>query len=251
MNAIVLHSPEAVAEAVAQEWVDVLVAKPHAVICMASGNSPKLACSAFVRLAAEQKVDVSEFFFVGLDEWVGVDPGARGSCRSDFQERIFGPLDVPADRYHLFNGMAVDLEEECRLMDAIIAEKGGIDLMIVGIGMNGHIGFNEPGTSFGLLCHVRRLDESTSQVGQQYFDQAMTLEHGITLGPAHILASRRLLLVAQGAAKADVIRRALEGPIGPAFPASMIQSHADAAVIVDGLAGQLLRKDDSEHRVGE
>jgi 6-phosphogluconolactonase/glucosamine-6-phosphate isomerase/deaminase len=127
-------------------------------------------------------------------------------------------------------------------MDAVIAARGGIDLMIVGIGMNGHIGFNEPGTSFSLQSHVIRLDKTTATVGQQYFDQPMELEQGITLGPAHILASRRLLLVAQGASKAVVIQRAVEGPVGPDFPASMVQLHANAAVAVDAAAGQLLAK---------
>lgn len=242
METIVLHSPEAVAEAVAAEWVDLLIKNPEATVCVASGNSPKLACAAFVRQVAERKVDTSRFFFVGLDEWVGVDPDARGSCRWDFSERIFGPLGISSNQYHLFDGRSADLTLECRRMDELIAARGGIDLMIVGIGMNGHIGFNEPGTSFDLLSHVIRLDTTTATVGQQYFDQPVHLEQGITLGPAHVLASRRLLLIAQGAAKAEVIRRATEGTTGPEFPASMVQLHAHAAVIVDAAAGQLIRK---------
>ena len=193
-------------------------------------------------MVRERNIDTAGFFFVGLDEWVGVDPDARGSCKWDFRERIFEPLGIQSKQYHLFDGRAADLTAECLRMDEVIAAHGGIDLMIVGIGLNGHIGFNEPGTSFSLKSHVIRLDATTSSVGQQYFDQPMSLERGVTLGPAHILASRRLLLVAQGASKAEVIQRAVEGPEGPAFPASMVQLHANAAVVADAAAGQLLRK---------
>jgi glucosamine-6-phosphate isomerase len=231
-----------VAEAIATEWVELLVAKPEATICLASGNSPKLACEAFVRLAKERQLDTSRFFFIGLDEWIGVPPDKRGSCRWDFEERIFRPLAIGESQIHLFNGLSNDLSAECIQMDEVITSRGGIDLMMVGIGMNGHIGFNEPGTEFSLKSHVIRLDPVTASVGQQYFDQPMSLDSGITLGPAHILATRRLILVAQGAAKADVIRQAVEGPVGPSFPASMIQLHSNATVFADAAAGQLLAK---------
>jgi len=242
MESLVLTTPEAVAEAVAAEWADLLANHPEATICLASGNSPKLSCEAFVRLVKERNIDTSKFFFIGLDEWVGVNPDARGSCKWDFRERIFEPLRIKGDQCHLFDGRATDLQQECSRMDAVISARGGIDLMIVGIGLNGHIGFNEPGTAFELKSHLIRLDKTTATVGQQYFDQPMELERGITLGPAHILASRRLILVAQGASKAGVVQRAVEGPVGPDFPASMVQLHANAAVAVDAAAGQLLAK---------
>lgn len=242
MNTLILPVPEMVAEAIATEWVELIAANPEATICLASGNSPKLACEAFVRLAKERQLDTSRFFFIGLDEWIGVPPDKRGSCRWDFEERIFRPLGIRESQIHLFNGLSNDLRGECSRMDEVIAGRGGLDLMMVGIGMNGHIGFNEPGTEFSLRSHVIHLDPVTASVGQQYFDQPMNLDSGITLGPAHILASRRLILVAQGTAKAEVIRQAVEGPVTTSFPASMVQLHEGATVAVDAAAARLLRQ---------
>lgn len=241
METRIYASTKELDKAVAEEIIAVLQHKPDAVICLASGNSPKGACEAFVRMSGEEAIDTSQFFFIGLDEWVGVPPEMRGSCHYDFQERIFGPLNVDASRYHLFNAMADNLQRECEIMDEVIAAKAGIDLMIVGIGMNGHIGFNEPGTDFKLQAHVVALDEITATVGQKYFDQPMELKHGITLGFAHLLNAGKVLLLANGSAKAEVVQQAVEGPVGTAFPASVMQLHAQGMVMVDAEAGAKLQ----------
>jgi glucosamine-6-phosphate isomerase len=164
----------------------------------------------------------------------------RGSCHYDFQERIFNPLNIPSSQYHLFNALATDLQVECDTMDKVIADKGGIDLMIVGIGMNGHIGFNEPGTKFELRSHVVQLDPITKSVGQKYFDQQMQLEKGITLGFEHLLQSKRVLLLANGASKAEVIKQAIEGPVNIDFPASVMQLHSNGAIMLDAAGASLL-----------
>lgn len=216
--------------------------KPDAVLCLASGDSPRLACELFCKMAEEENADISQFFFVGLDEWVGVSSGTAGSCYNDFQKRLIQPLQMTASRYHLFDAMAGDLSAECNQMDNVIKEKGGIDLMIVGIGMNGHIGFNEPGVDMDVYSHVIELDETTVTVGQKYFQQAMTLEKGITLGLGHLLNSRKVLLMANGSKKAGVIRQAAEGPITNAFPASIMQRHPNGYILVDEEAGSLLKK---------
>ena len=241
MKVRIFDTATALDQAAAQEMIDLLKEKPNAVICMASGNSPKGACEQFAKMTKEQDVDVSGFFFIGLDEWVGVPSQLRGSCHYDFQERIFGPLGLEASRYHLFDAMAVDPQQECQRMDELIAAKGGIDLMIVGIGMNGHIGFNEPGSAFDLKAHVRELDEITASVGQKYFDQPMELKYGITLGFGHLLQAGKVLLLANGSAKAEVVQQAVEGPVGPAFPASVMQLHEQGMVMVDAAAGALLK----------
>ena len=228
------------AKAVAEEIVELLRKKPSAVICLASGNSPKLSCEHFVRLAISGNLDTSKFFFIGLDEWIGVPPAMRGSCHYDFQQRIFNPLNIPSSQYHLFNALATDLTVECDKMDSIIADKGGIDLMIVGIGMNGHIGFNEPGTKFELTSHLVQLDPITKTIGQQYFDQQVQLEKGITLGFEHLLNSKRVLLLANGISKAQVIKQAIEGPVSIDFPASVMQLHNNGNIMVDAAAASLL-----------
>jgi glucosamine-6-phosphate isomerase len=225
---------------VAKEIINLIKEKPTAVICFASGNSPKLSCEHFVSMALSSSLDTSQFFFIGLDEWVGIPPALGGSCHYDFQQRIFNPLNIPSSQYHLFDALATDLQVECNKMDKVIADKGGIDLMIVGIGMNGHIGFNEPGCKFELSSHVVQLDPTTKSVGQKYFDQQMQLEKGITLGFEHLLQSKRVILLANGVSKAEVIKQAIEGPVSIDFPASVMQLHSNGAIMVDAAAASLI-----------
>ena len=240
MNVGVFSNEHELANAVATEIIQVIKEKPTAVICLASGNSPKLGCEHFASIAKSENLDTSRFFFIGLDEWVGIPPAMRGSCHYDFQERIFNPLNIMPSQYHVFDSLATDLQVECDKMDKVIAEKGGIDIMIVGIGMNGHIGFNEPGTKLNLKSHIVQLDPITTSVGQKYFDQNMKLEMGITLGFEHLLNSKRVLLLAYGNSKAEVIKKAIEGPVSIDFPASVMQLHSNGAIMVDTAAASLL-----------
>ena len=153
---------------------------------------------------------------------------------------VFGPLHIAEDRIHLFNALSTDPTAECEKMDRFIAAKGGIDLMVVGIGRNGHIGFNEPGVPFEKYSHVVDLDEVTRSVGQKYFSQKTELSQGITLGLQYLLESKKAILIANGEKKAEVIRRALEEEISTAMPASAIRKHNNAFVILDKEAASSL-----------
>ncbi|MCW3116684.1 MAG: glucosamine-6-phosphate deaminase, partial [Chitinophagaceae bacterium] len=146
---------------VASEIIELVKNKPDAVLCLASGDSPRLSCQLITARAIKEKTDFSRCTFIGLDEWVGISPENEGSCRYFFESLLLNPLNFSASQIHLFNAMSKDLSLECQAMDTIISEKGGIDLMIVGVGMNGHIGFNEPGVSFDNYSHVIDLDETT------------------------------------------------------------------------------------------
>lgn len=224
----------------AKEMVQTIKQKPAAVICIASGDSPKLTCELFCKMVTEENIDTTNFFLIGLDEWVGLSPDIFGSCNNDFQKRLIEPLSLPPSQYHLFNGMSDDLQQECTIMDDVIKNKGGIDLMIVGIGINGHIGFNEPGAAFNLFSHVINLDEITVTVGQKYFKQEVKLEKGITIGLAHLMNTKKVLLLANGERKAAVIKKAVEGEINNRFPASIIQQHKNGLVLIDEPAATML-----------
>src|SRR5438045_858479 len=126
-------------------------------------------------------------------------------------------------------------------MDDYIFHHGPIDLMIVGIGMNGHIGFNEPGISFSLYSHIADLDETTTTVGQKYFDSPAKLKQGLTLGLRHLLESRKLILLANGRKKAEVIQKTVEGKVSNNFPASIVQQHPNCVLMIDEEAGALLK----------
>lgn len=219
------HASDAIVEQVSR--------KPDTTLCLASGDTPRLTCRLTAEKAARVKTDFSRCTFIGLDEWVGIPPENEGSCRHFFETEVFAPLSITRDRIHLFDGMSIDLENECRVMDASISQKGGIDLMVVGIGMNGHIGFNEPGISFDLYAHVVDLDEATRTVGQKYFRQKTELSKGITLGLKHLMEARRVILIANGARKAEVIRKALEEETTTTLPASIIRKHPNAHVMLD------------------
>ncbi|MEY4628654.1 MAG: hypothetical protein RLZZ595_980 [Bacteroidota bacterium] len=232
----------ALSDYLAEQMIELIVGKPNALICFASGNSPRNTAACFVQKVKERKVDLSAFHFIGLDEWVGVPASMHGSCHNDFKNWLFEPLGIQDTQYHLFNGMSSNLEEECSKMDAYIEAQGGIDLMVVGIGMNGHIGFNEPGSNFDAKSHVVPLDEITASVGQKYFQQAMTLESGITLGFHHLLATKKVYLIANGKAKAEVIQKAVEGEVTTAFPASVMQLHKNGSILVDEEAASMLTR---------
>lgn len=243
MNLTIFRDYDALSAFTADEMIRLLLAKPDAVICMASGSSPKDSCRHFVQKALAQKIDLSQFFFVGLDEWVGLPPALPGSCHYDFKTRLFDPLSLPPSQYHLFDGQAADLQKECVAMDTIIAAKGGIDLMIVGIGMNGHIGFNEPGVDMSLHAHVIDLDETTIAVGQtKYFTEPVELTKGITLGLGTLMEAKKVILMANGANKSGVVQLLVESPVSNAFPASIMQQHADGHIWVDEDAAAKLVK---------
>jgi galactosamine-6-phosphate isomerase len=242
MDTTVFSSYELLSDFAAAEWIKLIKANPEATICVASGDSPKLACELFCQKVREQSIDVSKFYFVGLDEWVGLSPEIHGSCHNDFQKRLIQPLGLTASQYHLFHALASDLQSECNKMDEVIKSRGGIDLMIVGIGMNGHIGFNEPGVNVDLLSHVIELDETTLTVGQKYFKEKTVLQKGITLGLKHLLNAKKVLLLANGERKAAVVQKAVEGKLSNQFPASIMQQHENGFILIDQAAASLLNK---------
>lgn len=241
MKIKIFEEASSLAVQAANDLLGVIIKKPNALICFASGDSPKLTCELFVQMVKEKKIDISRCSFIELDEWVGVPPEVKGSCHYDFIHRLAGPLQLSKDQFHLFNGLARDLHAECDLMDEFIQSRGGrMDAMIVGVGMNGHIGFNEPEVDIDLKSHVIQLDKTTLEVSKKYFDQPVHLTKGITLGLAYLIEAIRVILIATGSKKADVIKHAVDGPITTSFPASIIQIHPEGYVFVDKEAGALL-----------
>ncbi len=213
--------------------VSLLKQKPRSVVCVSSGDTPIGTYRQWVKQQKDGGVDFSQCTFIGLDEWVGMDASDEGSCQYSLYWELFLPLNIAPENLHLFNAKAADLKAECRRRDAIIAQKGGLDLIIVGVGMNGHIALNEPGTSFDLYSHVVDLDEMTKQIGQKYFSKQTVLTQGITIGLKHLLESREVLMLANGKRKASVIKQALQGPVTEQCPASIIQRHSNAWVFLD------------------
>lgn len=227
----------------AMEIITLVKMKPDAVLCLAAGNTPALAYNMLTQQAIAEKVDFSQCTFIGLDEWVGIPPENEGSCHYFLQQNLFKPLNISRSNIYLFDALINDLKQECEDMDNIIASVGGIDLMLVGVGMNAHIGFNEPGIPADLYAHVIALDTGTQSVGQKYFKQNTRLEKGITLGLKHLQEAKKVIMMANGKHKAEIIKKALEEPIRTDIPASIVRTHKQALVMLDREASSLLNKD--------
>jgi len=219
---------------------DLIKSKPDAMICIAAGDTPKLTCDLIAQIARKEAIDFSRCFFVSLDEWVGIPPENEGSCQYFLRNYLFTPLLINEKNIHLFNALAADMKKECTDMDAFIKQHDGIDLMIVGVGRNGHIGFNEPGVKFEEYSHIVDLDETTQTVGQKYFREETKLTKGITLGLQHLIESRKAVLIASGSKKANVMKQAIEGEISTSMPASVMKKHTNGEIILDKEAASLL-----------
>lgn len=241
MQLEVYHNHEEQSNSAAELMIETIINKPNAVITLATGDSPKLAYQLFVEKVIDQGVDISQVFFTGLDEWVDVAPTNPGSCHFFLHQYIFSPLKLSASQYHLFKSAGETAGADCQQMNQVLSAKGGIDLMVVGVGMNGHIGFNEPGASLENEAHVAQLEPVTLQVGQKYFDGKTPIQKGMTLGLKQVMGARTLLAMANGEKKAGIIQTALEGTISNHVPISLIRQHTDGIVMLDEAAASLLK----------
>ena len=240
MQIYIRKNYESLSNFAATEILNCVKYKPDAVLCFASGNSPQLTFQLLAQKAKVENVDFSQITFIGFDEWVGISPENEGSCGYFLKQNVVIPLGLSAVQVHLFDALANDLEAECEKMNQLIKAKGGIDLMVVGIGMNGHIGFNEPHIPIDNYAHVADLEPVTQSVGQKYFTESTVLKQGITLGLKHLLEANNVLLLANGAHKSAIVQKALQLDININLPATLIRQHAKSVVVLDEAAAALL-----------
>lgn len=214
--------------------------KPDSLLCFPSGDSPAGVFNYLIKYADAGKVDFSHCYFVGLDEWVGMGKNDEGSCTWSLYDSFFNKLDITDDHTRFFDARADDLDASCKAIDDFIKDKGPLDIMMVGIGMNGHIGLNEPGADFNSYSHHSPLAPMTISVGQKYFKQQTPLHEGITLGLKHLQEAKMPILLAAGSKKAGIVKQALEGPVTNQLPASVFQTLASGMVFLDeGAASEL------------
>jgi glucosamine-6-phosphate deaminase len=214
--------------------------KPDSLICLTSGDTPAGIYKLLVQYAKDGKVDFSQCYFVGLDEWVGMDKSDAGSCTNFLYKTFFTPARIDPSRMMVFDAKAADLDASCAAMDNFIKEKGPLTIMLVGVGMNGHIGLNEPGADFNSYAHHSPLDPVTVSVGQKYFKQQTKLTEGITLGLKYLQDAKVPMLLASGAKKSGIIAKALQGGVTNQVPASIFQTLSSAYVMLDEEAGSQL-----------
>jgi glucosamine-6-phosphate deaminase len=220
--------------------LDYLQKKPKSLVCIGSGDTPKRVCHLLVAAQKNSTFDFSETTFVGLDEWVGMDENDEGSCKFFVYENLYRPLSIKAEKINFFDAKSTNLQGECDKINTFIAQNGGLDIMLVGVGMNGHIALNEPHTPFTSSAHISDLEEVTIEVGQKYFTQETSLTQGITLGLQHFREAKLPILMANGLKKSSIIYDALTNEVTEALPASIVQIIEHCLVLLDKDAGDAL-----------
>jgi glucosamine-6-phosphate deaminase len=243
MEVILQPNPEAAASLVARIVAHALRANPHLVLGLATGKTMELVYRHLVRLHKEQKLDFSLCSTFNLDEYVGLFPSDPNSYRHYMEHHLFRQVNIDPRNTHLPNGMASDLEAECRHYEALIQRFGGIDLQLLGIGKAGHIGFNEPLSALRSRTRVKALTPTTLKQNAPLFgDESRMPRRALTMGVGTIIEARRCLLLVTGESKAEIIAQAVEGPITSMVTASALQLHPRCTVIVDEAAGVKLKE---------
>ena len=211
-------------------------------LCAASGDTPKGMYEELIKQVREKKIDISNWHFLGLDEWEGMNGNDEGSCRYHLNNDLFTPLNIAEDKIIFFDGRAKNLQAQCDGIEDYIHLMGGIDVAIVGLGMNGHVGMNEPGTPPELHSHIADIDAMTQIVGQKYFKNEQKLTRGLTLGLASLQEAAFIMLLANGTRKAAIVRRILEESASPQLPATLLLNHKKISVYLDKEAASLITK---------
>ena len=209
-----------------------ILVKPNCVLGLATGSSPVGTYKRLIEDNKAGKIDFSTVTSVNLDEYVGLDGSNDQSYRYFMNHNLFDHVNIDKAKTFVPSGLAADLKAEGEAYDAMIKELGGIDLQLLGIGLDGHIGFNEPDAYFTAATHEVKLDESTIEANARFFASKEDVPTtAITMGMLSIMQAKKVLLIANGAAKKAILEKAFFGPIDPQVPASILQLHPDVTVI--------------------
>ena len=235
---VVIDSAENIAAMAAQQYVALLKRKPNAILGGATGSTPLGLYAELVRLNKAGEISFKDASSFNLDEYVGLDGTHDQSYRYFMDHNLFDHIDIDKSRTRVPSG--IDISDPAAY-DKEIQAAGGVDLQLLGIGNNGHIGFNEPGTPFGSLTHIVELTESTREANKRFFasiDEVPT--HAVTMGIKTVMQARSIILMAIGPAKAPIMKEMLQGPVTEKVPASVLQLHPDVTVYMDYEAAKLL-----------
>ncbi|BBH21467.1 glucosamine-6-phosphate deaminase 1 [Paenibacillus baekrokdamisoli] len=224
----------------AQLFAATLNHKPHATLGLATGSTPIGIYEKMIEMYRKGKVSFKEATTFNLDEYVGLPENHEQGYAHYMRQHLFAHIDLPSEQAHLPNGNAENLHEECEQYDRMLTEQP-VDVQLLGLGHNGHIGFNEPDGSLQGGTHIVELKEETRVANARFFDSLDEVpKQAITMGVGSILKANTILLVVKGADKAEIVKQALTGPITTECPASLLQTHANVIVLLDKEAGRLL-----------
>ncbi len=235
---VIIDSAERIAAMAAQQYVALLKRKPNAILGGATGSTPLGLYAELVRLNKAGEISFKDASSFNLDEYVGLDGTHDQSYRYFMDHNLFDHIDIDKTRTHVPSGIDVS---DPAAYDKQIEAAGGVDLQLLGIGNNGHIGFNEPGTPFGSLTHIVELTESTREANKRFFnsiDEVPT--HAVTMGIKTIMNARSIILMAIGSSQAEIVKKFIQGPVTTDVPASILQLHPFVEVYLDEKAAALL-----------
>ncbi|HBG10486.1 MAG: glucosamine-6-phosphate deaminase [Limnochordia bacterium] len=240
MKVVVVANFDSMSAEVAKMVFGQITRKPNSVLGLATGSTPLGVYELLVEYHA-RGADFSRLTTFNLDEYVGLGPDHPQSYHWYMNENLFSKVNINPERTFIPDGLAPDLEAECQRYEKLIQQAGGIDLQLLGIGTNGHIGFNEPGTEFGIETHVVDLAESTIRDNARFFESIDEVPtRAISMGIKTIMQAKEVILMASGGSKADAVYAAVRGPVTTAVPASVLQLHPFATVVVDQAAASRL-----------
>ncbi len=213
---------------------DVILEKEDAVLGLATGSSPIEMYNELAERCLRGEISFGKIKSVNLDEYAGLSSEHEQSYAYFMRRKLFDRVDIDIANTNIPNGLAEDPEEECRHYDELIASLGGIDLQVLGIGLNGHIGFNEPAESFSEGTALVTLTDSTIEANSRFFeDKSLVPTKAFSMGVGQIMSAKKILLIANGRAKAEILERALFGEVSPAVPASVLQYAKDVYIVAD------------------
>lgn len=222
--------------------IEKIRSNPDMTLGLATGSTPKGVYAELIKDHLENGTSYEKITTINLDEYIGLPSSDPNSYRYFMNIVLFNHLNIPLENTNLPNGTADDINQECLRYEQLIKDLIDIDLQVLGIGRNGHIGFNEPGTSFKSRTHVVKLAESTRKANARFFESIDEVPtHAITMGIASILDSREIVLLASGSAKAEAIRRLVNGEPDEQFPASALKLHPNVTIIADEEALRLVQ----------
>ncbi len=236
----VFENESILSAAAADSVCELLQEKPDALLCIAAGHSSLGLFRELIRRFQEKKVDFSRAGFAAMDEWANMNETTPGSCGDFLVKNFLSQVNFPEERIRLVNGKAPDLQAECTGIKKNVEAVGGFDLIVLGIGMNGHLALNEPGVDFSLSVHTTALDSVTQQVGTKYFESAPELTGGITIGIADIAAAKRAILLVNGERKKQIVKKVLASPVTNRLPATALKDMPHAAFWCDTEAASLV-----------
>lgn len=208
---------------------------PNSLLCLAAGDTPLGTFAQLIKMQETGEVNLSSVYYAGLDEWVGLGQNDKGSCKQVMFDNFYTPARIPPARIHVFDGLK-DPDAECRAMNQWLADKGPLALALLGVGMNGHVGFNEPNGPDCDGAIVVPLDEVTKAVSVKYFGKEIPVTIGVTIGLSTLQKAQKVLVMASGEKKASVIKAAFFDAPTLANPASMLQTHSGLVLLLDKAA---------------